>query len=114
MASGARRAARIPAATRSTGTRFSSADRSAGKLVARRPTTTVLTRVARSLPPRESRASFARPKALIGAFTTFVSPRLFPEREWPITIEGSSWVTRRPWSTIARSVSIEAMAFVSS
>ena len=64
--------------------------------------------------PADATASFARPKALIGAFTTFVSPRLLPLRDCPITIEGRSWTTRRPMSTRKRSVSSDAIAFVSS
>ena len=95
IASGAVSEARIPAATRSTGTRLSSAERSAGKVVAIRPTTSARSRSAAS-PPSSSSASFARPKALTGAFSTLVSPRLLPVREWPITIDGSSCVTRRP------------------
>ena len=103
----------MPAATRSTGTRFSSAERSAGNAVAMVPTSQARARSLRS-PPSDSRASLARPKALMGAFTTLVSPRLLPVREWPITIEGRSWVTRRPSWISARSVSMDAIAFVSS
>jgi hypothetical protein len=113
IASGVVSEARMPATTRSTGTRLISAERSAGKVVATLPTSHARARSAQS-PPSESRASFARPKALTGAFRTLVSPRLFPVREWPMTIEGRSWVTRRPSPTSARSVSIDAMAFVSS
>ena len=35
----------------------------------------------------------------MGALTTLVSPRLFPVRESPMTMEGRSWVTRSPSST---------------
>ncbi len=113
IASGVVSAARMPATTRSTGTRLISAERSAGKVVAIVPTSHARARSAQS-PPSASSASFARPKALTGAFRTFVSPRLFPVREWPITMDGRSWVTRRPSRTSARSVSMEAIAFVSS
>ena len=113
MASGVVSEARMPATTRSTGTRLSSAERSAGKVVAIVPTSQARARSAQS-PPSASSASFARPKAFTGAFSTFVSPRLLPVLEWPITIDGRSWVTRRPSCTSARSVSIEAIAFVSS
>ena len=99
MASGTRRAARIPSTTRSTGTRFSSAEASLGKLWARKPIRKDLTRPTRSPSRRRSAVSLERPKALMGAFTTLVSPRLLPVREWPITIEGSSCATRRPFST---------------
>ena len=47
-------------------------------------------------PSAASIASAARPKALMGALTTLVSPRLFPVRESPMTIEGRSCATRRP------------------
>jgi len=56
------------------------------------PTSQARARSAQS-PPSESRASFARPKALTGAFRTLVSPRLLPVREWPMTMDGSSCVT---------------------
>jgi hypothetical protein len=66
------------------------------------------------VPFSASSASLARPKAFTGAFTTFVSPRLFPVRESPMTMAGSSCTTRRPSTTRCWSVSIEAIAFVSS
>ena len=67
-----------------------------------------------SSPSARSTASLARPNALMGALTPLVSPRLFPVRESPMTIEGRSWVTRSPSSIRKRSVSIDAIAFVSS
>ena len=73
-----------------------------------------LARSARS-PASESRASFARPKALMGAFTTFVSPRLLPRARVADHDRGQE--LRHPQAaarSCARSVSIEAMAFVSS
>ena len=113
IASGAVSAARMPAATRSTGTRLISAERSAGKLVAMWVASSVFSRSIGSR-PSSAIASWARPKAFTGAFSTLVSPRLFPVRAWPITIEGRSCVTRSPSCTRARSVSIDAIAFVSS
>ena len=80
MASGTWRAARIPAATRSTGTRLISAERSPGKEVARRAMSRARTWLTGSK-GRESIASLERPKAFTGAFSTLVSPRLFPVRE---------------------------------
>jgi hypothetical protein len=95
IASGAVSAARMPATTRSTGTRFSSAVGSPGKPVATVAMSQPFSRPMGSV-AGVSRASFARPKALMGAFTTLVSPRLFPVRESPITIDGRSCATRRP------------------
>ncbi len=63
--------------------------------------------------PASDEVALRLPNALIGALTTLVSPRLLPVRLWPMTIEGRSCTTRRP-SIMARSVSIEAIAFVSS
>ena len=104
----------MPATTRSTGTRLSSAVSSPGKPVATRADEPRAQPAPAARRPALSTASLARPNALMGAFTTLVSPRLFPVRESPITIEGRSWVTRSPSSIRKRSVSIEAIAFVSS
>ena len=88
----------MPATTRSTGTRLSSAVGSPGKPVATAAMSQAFSAAdgigAAACPV----ASFARPKALMGAFTTLVSPRLFPVRESPITIEGRSCATRSPSS----------------
>ena len=86
----------MPATTRSTGTRFSSAEGSPGKFPASSADRARLgLRRARPL-PAASIACWARPNALMGAFTTLVSPRLLPVRESPITIDGRSCATRRP------------------
>jgi hypothetical protein len=88
----------MPWTTRSTGTRFSSAEASPGKLEAIAPMSQALPRPIASA-CRESIASLERPNALMGAFTTFVSPRLLPVFEWPMTIEGRSCDTRSLLST---------------
>ena len=111
--SGDFRDARIPRATQSTGIRLSSAEGSAGKMVAIQAMSPTWDRWSQ-LPSRSRIACWARPKRFTGAFTTLVSPRLLPLSSCPMTMAGQSCTTGTSSSNMKRWASSDAMAFVSS